>query len=392
MTSIALTTPDGGSSVRTVYRTRTRRAPARRRRRAPVRRRRSVSTARIARGARRARPVTKFALANMNPFDQRADGCKVPDSNTYPSGVIKCEDEFTMTTDATYGLAAKVFRPYPTGMVVNTTAASANSWSFTSAFGGTSNSTRASSITSGFTVIRPVAHGIRLYAPTAPTSTTGFVHVCIYAQSEFSSGWSFPQTISQMNNAMFYQRFPLAMLTQKSVTVVNKFLDSSATRYLDPASDVAAQGTDMTFQTEGWAGIVVAVEGAPVNTNALVVESVSHLEGIPFVNSVNIATPAAPFDISALEGVSRSAGQAPGAFVQGEEAPYMQIAYNAYNGMADQVYAYGNQFAYQAGRYGVGAAFRYASRWLGGNRAYGGGISGVTDNRLASGFNGGLLT
>ena len=118
-----------------------------------------------------------------------------------------------------YGRFARMSR----GTVVSGTAAGASSWTWTAAYGGTTDSSRQSSVQSNTTFIRPVAHGIRLYAPTAPTSTTGFVHVCIFPQSELGTSWVYPTTISAMNNAMFYQRFPLAMLTQKSVTVVNKF-------------------------------------------------------------------------------------------------------------------------------------------------------------------------
>lgn len=377
MTSIAVSTPDGGGS-RTIYRTRARRRPIRRvARRAPVRRR-SLRRPR----PRVHRPLSRFTLANINPFDSRADGAKVPDSNTYPSIPLKIEDEFTLTTDAVNGLAVRAFRPYVKGTVVSGTASGASSWTWAAAYGGTTDSTRQNSVQSNTTFIRPVAHGIRLYAPTAPTSTTGFVHVCIFPQSELGTTWAFPSTISAMNNAMFYQRFPLAMLTQKSVTVVNKFLDVSATRYVDPASDVAAQATDVTFQTEGWAAIIVAVESTGTSTNALVVESLIHLEGIPWVSGVNAATPAAPFSIQSLESVSRMAGQTPAAFVQGEEETYFnQAAQAAGAGMRSVLNSYVGPVAYAAGRYAANAGLNYVGR----------GISGVTSSRLQSGFRGGLM-
>jgi len=379
MTSIALTTADAGS-VRTVYRNRTRRAPARRTRRAlPTRRRRRMVARRIPRGPRR---LPKFVLANLDPFNSNSDGAKIPDSNTYPSFPVKIEDEVSMTTDATFGVCARVFRPYAAGMIVSGVAASANSWAYVAAFGGTTDSTRLSTVNSNFTLIRPVAHGIRLYAPTAPTSTTGFVHVCVYAQSLKNTTWSFPTNISQLNNCMFYQRFPLAMLTQKSVTVVNKFLDSSATRYLDPSSDVAAQYTDATFQTEGWGGIVVVVEGAPASTNALVVESIIHAEGLPFVNGLQGSTPAAPYNVQALEEMSRIAGHTPATVVQGEEEGYYAQAMDAISsGVNSYLGPAIRQGGYALGRYAANRGLQYVGR----------GISGVTGPRLQSGFRGGLL-
>lgn len=378
MTSIALTTPDGGG-VRTVYRSRPRRATTRRTRRALPKRRRRAPLRRVQQVPRR---MSKFVLANLDPFNQNADGAKIPDSNTYPSFPVKVEDEVSMTTDAVFGLCARVFRPYSAGLIVSGTAASASSWTYTAAFGGTTDSVRLSTVNSNFTLIRPVAHGIRLYAPTAPTTTTGFVHVCVYAQSLKNTTWSFPQNVSQLNNCMFYQRFPLAMLTQKSVTVVNKFLDASATRYLDPASDCAAQYTDVTFQTEGWGGIVVVVEGAPVNTNALVVESIIHAEGLPFVSGLQGSTPAAPYNVQALEEMSRIAGHTPAAVVQGEEESYFAQAAAAASAGAQSIFGP----AVRHGAYALGrAATNYGLQYVGR------GISGVTNARLQSGFRGGLL-
>lgn len=375
MTSVAISTPDGGGSAPVRYVSRYRRKYTPKRRARTTKRR--VTKRRVA--PRRHTRMSKFVLANIDPFNSNAEGAKIPDSNTYPSAVLKVEDETTTTSDATYGLAAQAWRPYPTGTRINATAASSNSWTWTAAYGGQGNSTRLSSITSNFSLVRPVAHGIRIYAPTAPTSTTGFLHVAIVAQSEAGTTWAYPTSIAQMNNCMFYQRFPLAMLTQKSVTVVNKFLDASATRYVDPSFDLAAQATDLTFHTEGWAAIILVVEGAPVNTGAVVVEQIVHLEAIPLASGVNTATPAAPFNISSLEAVSRVAGHTPAAVVQGEEQGYMQQAMDALGGGA---WDYLRPYAYQAGRYAAHAGMRYVGR----------GIAGVTTARLQSGFRGGLLS
>lgn len=386
MTSVAITAPDGGGT-RTVYRTRYRskRAPARRKR-STRRRRVGVRT-----NAVRRRPLSKFTLANINPFDQNADGCKIPDANTYPSTSVRVEDEVTSTTDAVYGVFAQAFRPYPTATKITATAASASSWSWTAAYGGASNSSRLSSITSNYSLVRPVAHGLKLYCPAASTTITGFVHVCVYAQSEIGTTWSYPTSISQMNNCMFYQRFPLSLLTQKSVTVVNKFLDTSATRYVDPSSDVAAQATDMTFQTEGWGAIIVAVESAPVSTSALTLELITHLECTPLASGLNSATPAAPYNIESLQNVSRVAGRTPASFVQGEEESYLQAAANALGrGAYDFLGSTASRYAYSAGRAAAQAGFGYAFRRFG-NRYMASGIPGVTNYRLQSGFRGGLI-
>jgi hypothetical protein len=322
-------------------------------------------------------------LANINPFDQNADGCKIPDSNTYPSTSIRIEDEVQLTTDATFGGHTRAFRPYLNGHNVVATTASANSWTWTAAYGNGNASARLSSVTSNYALVRPVAHGIRITSPLATTTAAGYVHVCVYAQSEAGSTWALPLNVSQLNNCMFYQRFPLSVLTQRAVTVVNKFLDSTSGRYFDPNTDMATPATDLSFQTEGWATILVTIEGAGLSQNCVNVETIIHMEATPLFSGINSASPAAPFNISSLESVSRVAGHTPAAFLQGEEQSYLSQAAQALGQGAQS--AFGDalpRYAYGFGRAAAGAALRYA----------GNGIPGVTSARLQSGFRGGLLT
>nr|UOF78740.1 putative capsid protein [Cressdnaviricota sp.] len=377
MTSVAVSTAD--SVPRTVYRTRARprRMPARRRR--PTTRRRRTIRPRIQRSVQPR--MSKFVLANIDPFNQNADGAKVPDANTYPSTPLRAEDELTQTTDATYGVTVSAFRPYVTSYRIGGTAAGSSSWTWPASYGGGTNSTRQSSVVANYELVRPVAHGIRIYCPAAATTITGFVHVCVYAQNFSGTTWSYPTNVAQMNNCMFYQRYPLSMLTQKAVTVVNKFLDTSATRYVDPSSDIAAQETDTSFHSEGWGTIIVAVESAPVSTASITVEHVIHLEALPLATGINSASAAAPYNIASLETVSRVAGHTPASFVQGEEQGYLAQAASAIGQGAYSVLGQAiPRFGYAVGRYAAGRGLQYVGR----------GLSGITDARLQSGFRGGL--
>ena len=182
-----------------------------------------------------------------------------------------------------------------------------------------------------------------------------------------------------MVNAMFYQRVPLASLTQRNITVVNKFLDASATRYVDPNSDIAGQQGDLTFQTEGWATILIAIEGAPTNTRACVAETVLHIEGLPSNTSTVSTTPAAAFDTNTLQRVSRAAGNTPASYLQGEEASFINRAMGA---MAEGATEQSLPFFRAAGRYAVNSA----AIGLAGMMGYG--IPGITNVNRPSAFGG----
>jgi len=375
MASIAVAMPNGGSSSRTVYRARPRRRAAARRR-MPARRRRFPARRQARRGV-----MSKFTLANINPFDQNCDGAKVPDSNTYPSTPVKLEDEFPMIADAINGMSVLAYRPYATATTVTAVTAGASSWTWPAAFGGAANSSRLAQIVGNYSLFRPVAHGIRLSCGGASTSVAGFVHVCVYAENLAGTTWALPASVSQMNNCMYYQRYPLSMLTQRTLTIVNKFLDASATRYINPASDVAATSSDLSFHTEGWGTIIIAVEGATVSSQVLTVEQIIHAEALPLTTGINSATPAAAYDVRALQDVSRVAGSTPASFVQGEEQSYFAAVQSSLQqGINSVAMPALTNIAYGAGRYGARLGLSYIGR----------GIGGVTTARLQSGFRGGL--
>ena len=82
-------------------------------------------------------------------------------------------------------------------------------------------------------------------------------------------------------------------------------MDQTASRYLDPESDGIATADDDSFQSNGWATIVVAVEGSTVATNVIQAENVLHIEAIPDKNGISTATPPASFSTAELEQVSK---------------------------------------------------------------------------------------
>jgi len=311
-----------------------RRAPVRRRvsrRRAPLRRRARASTVRRRAPARRrqaSRMLTKYELGQVNPFDNQVNGVKIPDSNTQPSDTARSEDRRSISSVALETCNAGAFLPNLQAVYVGATTAGSSSWTWPNAFGGSALSANSANYISSFQGVRVAAHGIRISLQAAPTTITGFVHVCLYPVTTFTNAsWDFPTTISQMAQLPWYRRFTIASLTQRSVTVVNKFLDSSATRYFDPASDLASGGNDVSFQFGGsWCAVLVAFEGAPASTALLSVENLVHYETLQKIGASGSQSPAAQYNVSELEDVSRIATAGNAIFMEGEESSQIRQA------------------------------------------------------------------
>ena len=280
------------------------RAPSRYRRRRSYRYRRS-GLSRPAGSYRRKRtmsrrrkkvPISKFVLAQLDPFSDKVAGVKIPDSNTQPSATAIVEDEWALTTGATYGTQVVALRPF----VANTAVApvsvtSASAWTWDTGYGGTSNSSKMASVQSNNVLVRPCAFGVRISCALAPNNVTGYVHICLAPQNDLGNNtWSFPATISAMQNSPFYKRYPLAVLTQRPLKVVAKILDENAYRYISPTGTLdQSPSNSMALHHSGWAPIVVAVTGVALSTTAVSIESILHLETIPSTSSPTGVSPAA---------------------------------------------------------------------------------------------------
>lgn len=340
----------------------------------PVRRRRRKKTAKKATKKKKSVSMTRFQVATINPFHPDAVGAKLPDANSMPSCPVQMVDTVGMVADGTYGGAAMAFRPFPTGTyIAGASIASATSWTWSAAFGSSTDSSRKTSITSNFTLVRPVAHGVRVSSALSPNTVTGFVHVAIFAGNMFNvTTWDFPTTTAMMSNGTIYKRVPLALLTNKSITIVNRSVDFSNEKYVDPASDVVAQGTDLSFQTTGWGTIIVFVEGAPVNSTAVNVEQLTHLECIPLKSGVADASPAARYNPGTIRVTSDFVNRAdPVIISDGNENDVANERSTFFSGVYDAVSERAAAGAYSYGRYAAGAGMSLISQAIRGRYAPG---------------------
>lgn len=257
-------------------------------RRAPMRpqnRKRAVRYQRARSLLRNDFTLPKFTLAQINPFARDAMHCRVPDESTAPSSSFYTYDEQGISANnaITGGAAAVYYLPSCGTFATYANSATATTWTWAAAYGQTSVTAKQSVINTQFALARPVAHGVRLTCPLAPTSVTGTVHVALYSMSTYNqSTWALPTNLTQLAELPFYRRCTLASLTQTPLMIANRYLDQTAFRYMAVQAIDAVNTAGGQFQVpNSWMGILVVVEGHNQNAGVTVVnvEAIGHYEG-----------------------------------------------------------------------------------------------------------------
>jgi len=281
------------------------RLPAKRRRRATTTGRRKTMRSKCACPQAELTPGDKFLLAQADPFEPRALGAKVPDSNTVPSVAV------SLTELLGFGLAAAgdarciALLPTFTSSIVQSTTASSSAWTWSAAYGGTSSWSKRPDFSNTFELTRPVAHGVRITSNNAPTTSTGFVHIAVANESfRASTSWPYAVNIAEMSGYSWYKRVTIASLTQSPLTVINKYVDETAFRYEDAASLNAGDASSMEFHVPwGWGAILIAVEGA-ATTTPIQMEMILHHESIPKQSAVLMGSTAAAYSPGVISATS----------------------------------------------------------------------------------------
>jgi len=378
------------------------RKPRRRARssRAPARRRVVRSTYR--RTSRRTKPMpcqgemsatSKFALAQLDPFEVRAFGAKVPDSNTMPSIANSDTDQVNLSSSAVTAnnLIAIAFKPqYNQAYLVASDGPGTVTWS-----GNWTARRNLSNVISSIEAIRPVAHAIRVCSALAPTAATGFVHLGLSVESRRSHqagvNPDLPRTVNDMTGLAHYKRVTVASLTQSPLTAINKWIDETGFRYEDPRALDLYQ-TDSTISTstlnfgQSWATIVIMVEGQPVGITPLSFEHVLMTECIPRKEAFILGTGAAPNSPGTMSAVSTMSAEQDFTHTEAEQETYIASGVRAFANGAQTAGAqvYNNvalPLVERLGQYAGATAIQMAF-----NAAAGyGGLPGVNSNvgRLA---------
>lgn len=300
-------------------------------RRRPVRRTRRAAASTKCHCPQEMTPQAKFALAQLDPFDPKCLGAKIPDSNTMPSIANADTDIVNISTSAVAtNLNGTAFRPSYTWGTIAATAGASLGWGAAWSTNA-SNRNKRTQYTAAIELTRPVAHAVRLSSPLAPTSATGFVHIGLSTETVYNEvTWQFPATLADMSGLQYYKRVTLASLTQSPLTIINKWIDDTAFRYSSPTASIDATPTQMMFQTDySWGVIVVVLEGAPTSVTALSCEHLLLSEGIPRKDSVIIGSVAAPNSPETLAAVSSMATTQEPFHTEAEQETYIQRGVNA---------------------------------------------------------------
>lgn len=131
-----------------------------------------------------------------------------------------------------------------------------------------------------------------------------------------------------MSGYQYYKRVTLASLTQTPLTVVNKYVDDTAFRYLSTdSSDVANGGGLMFAVPNSWGTILIALEGVG-STTPLSVESLLLTEAIPKFSSTVSGSSAATFNPEILQATSNMSAHTDYTHTELNQNEYMANALN----------------------------------------------------------------
>jgi len=269
-------------------------------------------------------PLSQYQLAQIDAFDPRAVGVRIPDSNTTPSVGLLVSDDLPLNVPGTTGFAqCFAFQPSTSTTIIAGAGTAANTWAWTAGFGNYQSSGKYASVAANYDLFRPVAHGVRLSSSLASTAATGFVHIAVYPSRTTLSTWDFPTSLALMADCMWYTRITVSSLTQTPYLIQNKFLDCTAQRYTSTLNAANVNGDNPSAAgnttragvlnvANEWCTILIALEGT--NTTAVAnspvsVETLVHFEALPSPGGVQAGTPAAQYDPRDLQGASAIGSQ-----------------------------------------------------------------------------------
>jgi hypothetical protein len=251
--------------------------------------------------------VPQFTLANADPFHDNAFGVKIPDECSMLSCAAFSRDEYIINSVSVTGsfTQATVFTVDPGAATAQSLTPVSGVWTWPATFANANAVGNRAALISSFSEIRCAAGGIRISVPTSYTNTQGFMHVALIADLRDQSTWSYPTSLTAMQNADAYMRIPMTDLIENELRVSHKWTDYTAFRYFNPGIPTATYTGNLP--STGWAAIMVYCDGlsATPSIAAYNVETIKHWEGIAPGNAAAGITPRsqpAPYSPAVLAG------------------------------------------------------------------------------------------
>lgn len=294
--------------------------------------------------------LPKFFVAQVNPFKKDAIGCRVPDESTAASSAFHVKDRLSVTVPTANGnMAGAFFYPSSVNFCATGDASSSSAIAWPINYGNTQAVSKRASVQASYSVVRSVAHGIKITCPLNLTTAAGYVHIASYTlNTQGKSTWALPTTVAGIQDLPGYKRVTLQSLTQNPLIVVNKFLDQTAFKYTDPNSDeFAGQTSRGNFHAPmSWQGIMMLCEGhgAAAGTVVLDVENMLHLEGQTLYGAVASDESAEPADAAAFDATCETVGSSGNCFREGtlEEQSHIKQMRDR---MKEALYKFGTDLA-----------------------------------------------
>lgn len=263
-------------------------------------------------------PLSQYQLAQIDAFDPRAVGVKIPDSNATPSCGVMVSDDLNLGAPGANLAICYAFQPSVASTMISGVGSTTQAWTWPAAWAGSTASGKSASIGSNYDLYRPVAHGIRISSSISATAATGFVHIAVYPSRTTRATWDFPTNLAGLSDCMWYTRITLSSLTQTPYVIQNKFLDCTAQRYIDTTNLSNSIGDNPTGGSRAgvlnvaneWCTVLIALEGtnaSGVLTAPVSVETLVHYEALPSPGGVQAGGPAAMYDVADLQGAAAAA-------------------------------------------------------------------------------------
>ena len=284
------------------------------------------------RRANQAQTVVKFPKyfkAQMNPFDMGGYGARIPDTNTAPSSSLYCYDEGVISTSAASKTVGALMMPSGGIFLYSGVegASPAFSWNAVDWANAATRRAKDTAVASSYSLIRPVAHAVRLTCNGAAASVTGFVHIALVSvdteAASLNASATIPKTLSNMASLPQYRRVTLSSLCENPLIVVNRFLDETAHRYVNvgagvTGNDVPAAGSkEAQFNVaNSWMSILIVLESSSVGSNSVNFEDICHFEGQSLCSGLSRDFDAEPPNRPLLERVSHAVGMTEAVFYE----------------------------------------------------------------------------